>query len=142
MTAPVPDGTWVSSFGELVWNPSNARVAASGYSLRFFIPTALCQKACWGTPKTNWFKKHTGGYINHTCCLACRNCEWYPDDNASTFNVVTTRDLLAGEECLVNYFSGEAAPYSRLFEECFETLCTCCACTRKTPNCYSLVGAV
>ena len=140
-TAPVADGTWVSSFGELVWNPTTARVAASGYSLRFFIPTALGQKACWGTPKTNWFKKHTGGYINHTCCLACRNCEWYPDDNASTFNVVTTRDLLAGEECLVNYFSGEAAPYSRLFEECFETLCTCCACTRKTPNCCSLSGA-
>jgi len=49
--------------------------------------------------------------------------------------------LFPGEECLVNYFSGEAAPYSRSSKNVSKHSGHAVH-ARKTPNCYSLVRAV
>ena len=140
-TARVPARTWVSSFGPMQWAPGTALVNANGYRLRFRVETKLGQAVKWGTPKPGWATLHTAPYINHTCCEHCRNCEWWADDHADTFNVLTTRALSRGEELLANYVTGESPPYSLHFRRLFKETCACCACRGTTKNCWALPAA-
>ena len=142
--ADMPEGTWIASFGPLLWSsqrldvgPANSTIAENGYSMYFTqIPTPLAHTSGWGTPKKGWRGKYWSPWINHTCCTFHCNTEFVADEEAETFNVKTTQDVAYNDEYLANYVAGYAAPHSVHFAALFGIQCACCACTHRTVHCH------
>jgi hypothetical protein len=146
-TEHVPKHTWIASFGPMTWTSkkkekdakspaANSNVARNGYSLPFNKPTALGHSSVWGTPQRGWQGRYHGPWINHTCCAWHCNTEFVPDEDAHTYNVVTTHVVAKRQEYLANYMAGYARPHNAAFERCFGDVCVCCACTHSTPHCH------
>ena len=135
--------TWIASFGPLLWSKKgdgsmvdNGHVGQNGYRMYFCNAlTPLGYKAAWGTPQRGWQGKHHAPLINHTCCKVHCNTRYVADEEATTFNVITTQHVTDGAEFLANYVHGFARPHSACFENLFSQKCKCCACTQRTVLC-------
>ena len=135
--------TWIASFGPLLWSRkgddimvANGHVGQNGYRMYFCNAlTPLGYKAAWGTPRRGWQGKHHAPLINHTCCKVHCNTRYVADEEATTFNVITTQHVADGAKFLANYVQGFARPHSACFENLFSQKCKCCTCTQRTVLC-------
>ena len=116
----------------------NSNVAKNGYSLPFTNkPTPLGYSSAWGTPQRGWQGRYHGPWINHTCCSRHCNTAYVADEDAHTYNVITTQVVAHRQEYLANYMAGYARPHNAAFQQYFGVECACCACTHRTPQCQS-----
>ena len=117
---------------------ANSNVANNGYSLPFTNkPTPLGYSSAWGTPQRGWQGRYHGPWINHTCCSRHCNTAYVADEDAHTYNVITTQVVAHRQEYLANYMAGYARPHNAAFQQYFGVECACCACTHRTPQCQS-----
>ena len=117
---------------------ANSNAANNGYSLPFTNkPTPLGYSSAWGTPQRGWQGRYHGPWINHTCCSRHCNTAYVADEDAHTYNVITTQVVAHRQEYLANYMAGYARPHNAAFQQYFGVECACCACTHRTPQCQS-----